>query len=173
MLSKRRNKTTASKFFARALEVNGLPRKIVIDRSGANTAGTNAISRILRSFGCWIPIEMVRIKYLNKTVEQDHRSIKKCIRPMPGFKSFTSASATLEGIEVANIIRKSQLTPGLCPLYSLQFWPRKRTRTMTSFTRCQTLRHNPACIIAVTHDEKILDRFDRLTHLGDGRLTDD
>ena len=44
---------------------------------------------------------------------------------------------------------------------------------MTSFTRCQTLRHNPACIIAVTHDEKILDRFDRLTHLRDGRLTDD
>ena len=27
-----------------------------------------------------------------------------------------------------------------------------------------------ACIIAVTHDEKILDRFDRLFHLRDGRL---
>lgn len=39
MLSKRRTKTAATKFFARALEVNGLPRKIVIDRSGANTAG--------------------------------------------------------------------------------------------------------------------------------------
>ena len=30
-----------------------------------------------------------------------------------------------------------------------------------------------ACIIAVTHDEKILDRFDRLFHLRDGRLADD
>lgn len=29
-----------------------------------------------------------------------------------------------------------------------------------------------ACIIAVTHDEKILDRFDRLYHLRDGRLED-
>lgn len=30
-----------------------------------------------------------------------------------------------------------------------------------------------ACINAVTHDEKILDRFDRLFHLRDGRLEDD
>ena len=29
-----------------------------------------------------------------------------------------------------------------------------------------------ACIIAVTHDEKIYDRFDRLFHLRDGRLED-
>ena len=45
MLSKRRNKAAPTEFFARALEVNGLPRKIVIDRSGANTAGINAINR--------------------------------------------------------------------------------------------------------------------------------
>ena len=115
MLSKRRNKAAATKFFARALEVNGLPRKIVIDRSGANTAGINAINRMLKSFGCPIPIEMVRIKYLNNIVEQDHRTIRKRIRPMLGFKSFVSASATLEGIEVANMIRKGQLTPGFCP----------------------------------------------------------
>ena len=70
---------------------------------------------MLRSFGCLIPIEMVRIKYLNNMVEQDHRTIKKRIRPMLGFKSFVSASATLEGIEVANMIRKGQFTPGLCP----------------------------------------------------------
>jgi putative transposase len=115
MLSKRRNKTAATKFFARALEVNGPPRKIVIDRSGAKTAGINAINRMLKRFGCPMPIEMVRIKYLNNMVEQDQRSIKRRIRPMPGFKSFASASATLEGIEVTNMIRKGQLTPGLCP----------------------------------------------------------
>lgn len=115
MLSKKRNKTAATKFFARALEVNGLPRRIVIDRSGANTAGINAVNRMLRSFGCPIPIEMVRIKYLNNIVEQDHRTIKKRIRPILGFKSFVSDSATLEGIEVASMIRKGQLTSGLCP----------------------------------------------------------
>ncbi len=127
MLSKRRNKTAATKFFARALEVNGLPRQIVIDKSGANTAGIKAVNRMLKCFGCPIPIEIVRIKYLNiepgvppvqttrRGVEQDHRTIKKRIRPMLGLKSFASASATLEGIEVANMIRKGQLTPGLCP----------------------------------------------------------
>ena len=109
MLSKRRNKSAATKFFARALEVNGLPRKIVIDKSGANTAGINAINRMLKRFGCPIAIEMVRIKYLNNIVEQDHRTIKKRIRPMLGFKSFVSASATLECIEVANMIRRLSL----------------------------------------------------------------
>ncbi len=115
MLSKRRNKTAATKFFARAMEVNGLPRKIVIDKSGANTAGIPAVNRMLRRFGCPIPIEMVRIKYPNNIVEQDRRTIKKRIRPMLGFKSFVSASATLEGIEVTNMIREGQMTPGLCP----------------------------------------------------------
>lgn len=115
MLSKRRNKAEAAKFFARALEVNGMPSKIVIDRCGANTAGISADNRMLRSFGCPIPIEMVRIKYLNNIVEQDHRIIKKRTRPMLGFKSLVSASATLEGIEVANMIRKGQMRPALCP----------------------------------------------------------
>ncbi len=115
MLSKRRNKAAATKFFARAPEVNGLPRKIVIDRSEANTAGINAINRMLKSFGCPVPIEMIRIKYLDTMVEQDHRTIKKRVRPMLGFQSFAPASATLEGIEVANMIRKGQITSGLCP----------------------------------------------------------
>lgn len=60
MLSQRRNKPAATKFFARMLEVNGLPRRIVIDKSGANTAGIKAINKMLKSFGCPIPIEMVR-----------------------------------------------------------------------------------------------------------------
>jgi len=115
MLPKRRNKAAATKFFARALNVNGLPRKIVIDRNGANTAGINAINRMLKSIGCPIPIALVRIKYFNNIVKQDHRTINKRIRPMLGFKSFVSASATLGGIKFANMIRKVRLTPGLCP----------------------------------------------------------
>jgi putative transposase len=41
-------------------------------------------------------------------IEQDHRFIKKLTRPMRGFKSFQSAAATLDGIEVAYMIRKRQ-----------------------------------------------------------------
>ncbi|WP_164662171.1 IS6 family transposase [Tropicibacter sp. Alg240-R139] len=115
MLSLRRNKAAATKFFARMLEINGLPRKIVIDKSGANTAGIKAINKMLKGFGCPIPIEMVRRKYLNSIVEQDHRFIKRRTRPMMGFKAFASAAATLDGIEVSHMIRKGQLTSGLCP----------------------------------------------------------
>ncbi|WP_170763247.1 IS6 family transposase [Ruegeria lacuscaerulensis] len=115
MLSPRRNKPAATKFFARMLEANGLPRKIVIDKSGANTAGIKAINKMLKGFGCPIPIEMVRHKYLNNIVEQDHRFIKRRTRPMLGFKSFVSPASTLDGIEVANMIRKDQLMPGGCP----------------------------------------------------------
>ena len=115
MLSNRRNKAAATKFFARALEVNGLPRKIVIDKSGTNTAGIKIINKMLKGFGCPIPIEAVRRKFLNNVIEQDHRFIKRRIRPMLGFKSFASASATLDGIEVAQMIRKGQFGVGVCP----------------------------------------------------------
>ncbi len=114
MLSQRRNKPAATRVFARKMEVNGLPRKIVIDKSRANTAGIKAIDKMLKGFGCPIPIEMVRRKYLNNIVEQDHRFIKWRTRPMLGFNALGSAAATLDGIEVANIIRKGQFTPGLC-----------------------------------------------------------
>ncbi len=115
MLSERRNKAAATKFFALALEVNGLPRKIVIDKSGADTAGIKAITKMLKSFGCPIPIEMVRRKYLNNIIEQGHRFIKRRIRPMLGFKSFASAASALAGIELVSMIRKGQFTPGLRP----------------------------------------------------------
>lgn len=115
MLSRRRNKAAATKFFARALEANGMPQKVVIDKSGANTAGIDEINRMLRCFGCPIPIERLRIKYLDNIVEQDHRFIKRRTRPMLGFKSFEAAASTLAGIEVAGMIRKGQFREEVCP----------------------------------------------------------
>jgi putative transposase len=43
MLSTRRNKTAATKVFARRVGLIGRPRRSVIDRSGANTARINAV----------------------------------------------------------------------------------------------------------------------------------
>ncbi|WP_299987342.1 DDE-type integrase/transposase/recombinase, partial [uncultured Ruegeria sp.] len=74
----------------------------------ANAAGIREVNRILNRFGCPAKIQTVRSKYLNNMIEQDHRFIKRRIRHMCGFKSFRSASATLDGIEVANMIRKQQ-----------------------------------------------------------------
>lgn len=97
------------------MEANGLPRKIVIDKSAANTEGIREIKRMLKRFGCPVPIELMRIKYLNNLVEQDHRFIKRRVRPMLGFKSFASAASTIAGIEIVNMIRKGQFKPELRP----------------------------------------------------------
>jgi transposase-like protein len=42
-------------------------------------------------------------------VEQDHRNIKRIVKPMMGFKTFNSARRTLSGIEAMNMIRKGQV----------------------------------------------------------------
>jgi len=110
MLSERRNRPAATRFFAKALASNGIPIKIVIDKNGANAAGIREVNRILKRSGCQAKVQTIRSKYLNNMIEQDHRFIKRRVRHMRGFKSFRSASATLDGIEVANMIRKKQFS---------------------------------------------------------------
>lgn len=51
------------------------------------------------------------VKYLNNIVEQDHRLIKRVLRPKLGFKSFQSTNVTLAGIEIMHMIRKRQAGP--------------------------------------------------------------
>lgn len=52
MLSVRRNRPAAARFFALALSSNGTPSKIVINKSGANAAGIREVNKILNRFGC-------------------------------------------------------------------------------------------------------------------------
>jgi transposase-like protein len=54
-------------------------------------------------------IEIRQVKYLNNIVEQDHRGVKRITNAMLGFKSFDSASITLNGIEIVYTLRKGQL----------------------------------------------------------------
>lgn len=108
MLSKRRDRAAARRFIKRAFDTNGVPNRIVIDKSGANLAGLQQINVGLKFSQTHRLIEILRVKYLNNIVEQDHRFIKKITRPMLGFKAFHSAAATLSGIETAHMIRKQQ-----------------------------------------------------------------
>lgn len=80
----------------------------MIDKSGATLAGLENLNWLLILRGCFWLIDIFQIKYLNNIIEQDHRFIKKLTRPMKGFKSFRSASATLAGIEGAHMIHKGQ-----------------------------------------------------------------
>ena len=109
LLSERRNLAAARRFFKRAIAVNGVPDRVVIDKSGAKLAGLQALNVILKFTGTGRRITIRQIKYLNNILEQDHRFIKRITRSMMGFKAFHSAAATIAGIETAHMIRKGQI----------------------------------------------------------------
>ena len=92
------------RFLCKAVGQHGTPVKITIDGSGANAA---AIENYNSKHDA--DVEIRQVKYLHNIVEQDHRAIKRKVRPMLGFKSFWSASVTLAGIELMHMIRKGQL----------------------------------------------------------------
>ena len=108
MLSERRDTAAARRFFKRAIGTNGVPDRVVIDKSGANFAGLQCVNVILKFTGTGRIVKILQVKYLNNILEQDHRFIKRITRPMLGFKAFHSAVATLEGTELAHMIRKGQ-----------------------------------------------------------------
>jgi len=106
LLTAKRDRKAALRFLRKAINWNGTPGKVTIDKSGANTAALE--SHNAETEAC---IEIRQIKYLNNIVEQDHRAIKRLTRPMLGFKSLRSAAVTLAGIELMHMIRKGQLLP--------------------------------------------------------------
>ncbi|MFC3107322.1 IS6 family transposase [Undibacterium arcticum] len=104
LLTAQRDKKAASRFLTKAIRYQGVPEKITIDKSGANAAAIEGYNTAGNP-----EIELRQIKYLNNIVEQDHRAVKRIIRPMLGFRSFRSAQNTLAGIEIMHMIRKGQL----------------------------------------------------------------
>jgi IS6 family transposase len=54
-------------------------------------------------------VELRQVKYLNHIVEQDHRFIKRLVKPGLGFFSFETAWRTLQGYEAMNMMRKGQI----------------------------------------------------------------
>ncbi|CAH2560107.1 IS6 family transposase [Cardinium endosymbiont of Oedothorax gibbosus] len=105
-LSDHRDKSSTLSFFRKAITENNIPKKVVIDKSGSNKAALDAINTDLDQDHT---IQILQNKYLNNRVEQDHRFIKKRIKPMLGFKNFYSASITISGIENIRMIQKGQV----------------------------------------------------------------
>ncbi len=112
MLSEKRDKKAALRFFNKAICQHGFPEKITMDKSGANKAGADSINLLLvlafMMGGLFYQITIRQIKYLNNIVEQDHRGIKRITKPMMGFKAFHSAETTVAGIELHHMLRKGQ-----------------------------------------------------------------
>nr|WP_115160285.1 IS6 family transposase [Serratia fonticola] len=105
LLAAKRDAAAALRFFRKAIRHHGESEVVTIDKSGANTA---ALTTLNADKPAEETMTVRQNKYLNNLVEQDHRNIKRRIRPMLGFKSFRWAQTILAGIELLNMIRKGQ-----------------------------------------------------------------
>lgn len=54
-------------------------------------------------------------------IEQDHRSIKRIVSPMMGFKTFETAKKAISGIEIMHMIRKGQIGENRNVLFEIEF----------------------------------------------------
>jgi len=111
LFSATRNLKDATRFFRRAYIRHGLPVQVTIDGSPTNLEAAqrcHAEAR-LRARSNSLPLKVRQSRYMNNRIEQDHRRIKRRLRPMLGFKSEHAATIILGGIELVHMIRKGQL----------------------------------------------------------------
>ncbi|MEP0925465.1 IS6 family transposase [Leptolyngbya sp. FACHB-711] len=108
MLRAKRDGKAAARFFRKVLkgQHTRTPRVITVDK---NAAYPVAMESLKEDGTIDQETQLRQSKYLNNRVEQDHRSIKRIVKPMMGFRPFNSARRTLSGIEAMNIIRKGQV----------------------------------------------------------------
>jgi putative transposase len=107
LLTAKRDKTAARRYLERAINLHGLPKKITIEKNGANIAAIHSVNT-----GACLDIRLRQSKYLNNIVEQDRRTVKRITNPMLGFKSFWSAQKLIAEIVAMHMIKKGQL---YCP----------------------------------------------------------
>jgi putative transposase len=125
--SERRDLIAAKRFLNRALKRHGRPETVVIDGSQTNREAIlscDTTDRLRdRSRRKLKPIRIRQSRYLNNRIEQDHRAVKRRVRPMLGFKALDSARAVLGGIEMVHMMRKQQAkyAPNLQPSLAEQF----------------------------------------------------
>jgi transposase-like protein len=108
LLSVKREAEAAKRFFRKALgqphTVN--PRTVTVDK---NPAYTCAVEQLKEDGELWRSSRLRQCKFLNNIVEQDHRRVKRQVRPGLGFGSFHTARRTLAGYEVMAMVRKGHL----------------------------------------------------------------
>ena len=88
MLSSKRDRKAAKRFFKKALSSNHnqIPRVITVDK---NPAYPIAINELKNEKKLSKNVEIRQVKYLNNIIEQDHRSIKRRVHSMLGFSVFS------------------------------------------------------------------------------------
>jgi transposase, IS6 family len=108
VLSPHRHTQAAEYFFRKALggAHTVMPRVINVDGNAAYPPAMAA----LQADGTLVPECQLRpVKYLNNIIEQDHRLIKRRVKPGLGFWSYQTTWRTLQGYEAMNQLRKGQV----------------------------------------------------------------
>jgi len=82
------------------------PRVINVDK---NAASPKAMAELKAAGILPKQVELRQVNSLNNLIEQDHRFIKRLVKPGMGFFSLETAGRTLQGYEVMNMIRKRQV----------------------------------------------------------------
>ncbi len=82
------------------------PRVINVDK---NAAYPKAMAELKAAGILAEQVELRQVKYLNNLIEQDHRFIKRLVKPGMGFFSVETAGRTLQGYEAMHMIRKGQM----------------------------------------------------------------
>jgi transposase-like protein len=106
LLTPHRDRAAAEAFLHQAIRAHGVPEKLTIAQSESNTAAIKQYNKTHKT-----TLIIRQSKYLNNRVEQDHRAVKRVVRPRLGCKSFWAARGTIAGIETMHAIRKGQLVP--------------------------------------------------------------
>ncbi len=108
LLTAHRDAQAAKRFFRKGLNAAHTqePRVINVDK---NAAYPKAIDELKEKEELSEQVELRQNKYLNNIVEQDHRQIKRLVKPGMGFGSFNTARRTIKGYEIMNMLRKGQI----------------------------------------------------------------
>ena len=106
--SKDHDLAAAKRFLRKTLARHGRPERITIDASQTNRIAILQCDTESRLHRYGKPIAIHSSKYMNNTIERDHRRIKCRIRSLLGFKTETSASITVSAFELIYMMRKQQ-----------------------------------------------------------------
>jgi transposase-like protein len=105
LLSEKRDKAAAKRFFKKAIGNNGEPEKITLD---GYEATHQAVAALKKEKVLPARTQVRTSKYLNNLIEQNHRRVKQRYYPMLGFKCFGNAAVTISGMELIGKISKGQ-----------------------------------------------------------------
>ena len=108
LLTAKRDAQAAKRFFRKVLKAahNQEPRVITVDKDAAYP---KAVDELKIKQELPHSVELRQKKYLNNVIEQDHRGIKRLVKPGMGFGSFNTARRTSKGYETMNMMRKGQI----------------------------------------------------------------